>query len=119
MLRVLLYAVLLFSFVANSALAAPAGISARSYLNYSCDGLFREAQQVSARALSISHRRSYYAPTNNPVVSTSQTVIVPQVLDGSSPASGELADIKQRMQALEDASIQQQCAIEFISPVDR
>lgn len=101
---------------ASSAKSAPNGFASH-YFKYSCDQLLKEAQKISARAIASPGDREPKS-TNNRIVTTEPTVVLPRALDENEPkpASGELADLRERMRAVEDASIQSQCEFEFVSP---
>jgi len=100
---------------AASAAASPTNVQAGYYRNYTCQQLLAEAQKVNARAIALSGAVNEVHAKND-TASTEDVVAVPNVIFENKPVAGELALIKQRLLAIEDASIQDQCAIEFSDP---
>jgi hypothetical protein len=88
--------------------------SSGQYRDFTCPQLAQEAQKVSARVMVLSGER----PTSShpAVVADDENVVAwPSALDDSGKqASGEIAAAKEQMLAIEDASIQSQCDIEFV-----
>ena len=88
--------------------------SSGKYRDYSCPQLAQEAQTVAARVMVLSGEK----PTNsNPAVAAGSENVVawPSALDDShNQASTEMAAAREQMLAIEDASIQSQCDIEFV-----
>ena len=87
--------------------------SSGKYRDFSCPQLAQEAQKVSARVMVLSGEK----PTSSPAVAASNENVVawPAALDdGNKQTSAEMAAAKEQMLAIEDASIQSQCDIEFV-----
>jgi hypothetical protein len=106
----------LFAGCVLTASAVPAGasqpdISAGYYRKYSCAQLLQEGQQVSARAMAVTHGLADARVSDT--ASAEDAVIIPGILSSPKPASGELAILKQKLSAIQDATIQSQCQIEF------
>jgi hypothetical protein len=99
-----------------AAIAAPASalqpdITAGYYRKYSCAQLLEEGRKVSERAVAVAHGLA--DAHVNDTASTEDAVVIPNVLASPKPALGELAVLKQKLSALQDATIQSQCQIEF------
>ncbi len=94
-----------------SALAAPQPtyVSPGKYRQYSCDQLLGVARDVSARATGLAGRKS-----GGDTASRDPVVTVPPALQDAGPATGDLAGLKQELDAIEEAAIQGQCDIEFV-----
>jgi hypothetical protein len=91
--------------------AAPSGVDAGTYRKYSCPQLLEEGRRVSARAAAIGHDVADARASNTAFAEDS--VVIPGVLTSPVPASGEMAILKQKLAAIEDATVQSQCQIEF------
>lgn len=88
-------------------------VSLGKYREFSCPQLAEEAQGISRRVMALSREKQ--TSSVPAVVASKQHVVVwPSALDDSDrQASGEVALAKEQMLAIEDASIQSQCDIEF------
>jgi hypothetical protein len=104
---------MLVSFAA-SAKASSTHFDAGYYRKYSCQQLFEEGRKTSAQAIALSGQTNKGRVTD--VASTEDIIVMPGIVSGEWPLSGQLALIKQQMLAIEDASIQSQCEIEFLDP---
>jgi hypothetical protein len=93
--------------------ASPTTIEPDYYRKFSCQQLLAEARSVSARAIVLTNDAKR-VQTKNDMASTEDVVAVPKFVSDTKPVSGELALIKGRLLAIEDASIQSQCQIEFL-----
>jgi hypothetical protein len=100
---------------AISATASPSSADLGYYRKYSCQQLLKEGQKVSARAIALSGDLKK-AHTRNDTASIEDTVTVPKFVSDTKPVSGEFDLVRSRLLAIEDASIQSQCSIEFVAP---
>jgi hypothetical protein len=93
----------------------PAYVSPVSYQSYTCQQLGQEAQAVSARAAVVSGAQDQ--KRSNDQLATGVAVIVfwpaAFLVGGDGPAAAELAQLKGQMVAIEQASIQKKCGIQF------
>jgi hypothetical protein len=90
-------------------------VSPVAYENYSCQQLAREAQAVSTRAAQAAGVQNK-ARTSDAVVTTVGLVVFwPSLffLKGDGQQTAELANLKGQMNAIEQASIQKNCGIQF------
>lgn len=94
---------------AASAAPQPTYVSPGKYRQYSCDQLLGVARDISGRATALAGRKS-----GGDMASRDPVVTVPPALQDAGPATGELAGLKQELDAVEEAAIQGQCDIEFI-----
>jgi hypothetical protein len=83
------------------------------YREFTCPQLAEEAQGISRRVMALSGEKQ--TGSHAAVVVGNQHVVAwPSALDDNGkPASEEIALAKEQMLAIEDASIQSQCDIEF------
>lgn len=91
-------------------------LSLGKYREYTCPQLAEEAQGISKRVMALSGEKQ---TSSHPatVTGNQQIVVWPSALDDSGKqASGEIALAKEQLLAIEDASIQSQCEIEFRRP---
>jgi hypothetical protein len=99
----------------KSAEITPAYVSPVMYQTYTCQQLAQEAQGVSARAAQVSGAQDQKR-TNDQVATTVAVVIfwpAAFLVGGDGPAAAELANLKGQMVAIEQASIQKKCGIQF------
>jgi hypothetical protein len=101
------------AFAPASAKTPATYVSLGKYREFSCPQLAEEAQGISRRVMALSGEKQ--SSSHPAFVASNQRVVVwPSALDDSGkPASGEIALAKEQMLAIEDASIQSQCEIEF------
>jgi hypothetical protein len=88
-------------------------VSLGKYREYTCPQLAEEAQGISKHVMALSGEKQ---TSSHPAVVASDQHVVdwPSALeDGGKQLSEEIGLAKQQMLAIEDASIQSQCAIEF------
>jgi hypothetical protein len=99
----------------SSADIAPSYVSPLNYQSYDCEQLALEGQRVSQRAAVASGQQDK-SRTGDKVATTVGVVLFwPALffLDGDGPKAAELAQLKGQMDAIESASIQKKCRIEF------
>lgn len=94
---------------------APSYVSPVIYQNYTCEQLSIEAQTISARAAQAAGVQDKKA--QNDVVATGIGIVVfwPTLffIEGDGAASAEVARLKGEMQAIEAASKQKNCNLQF------
>jgi hypothetical protein len=94
---------------------AAAYVSPVNYASYSCGQLREEASRVSSRAIQVSGAQDQKA--SNDAVATGVALVVfwPAAffIKGDSTTAGEVARLKGEMEAIEQASIQKRCGIQF------
>jgi hypothetical protein len=103
----------LVSFAA-SAKAASTHFDPGYYRKYTCQQLFEEGRKTSAQAIALSGQTNKGRVTD--VASTEDIIVMPRMVSEGKAVSGQLALIRQQILAIEDASIQSQCEIEFLDP---
>jgi|SRR5262249_11258920 len=90
-------------------------ISPISYQNYTCQQLAQEAQAVSTRAAQVAGAQDQ--KRSNDQVATGIAIVVfwpaAFLVGGDGPTAAELSQLKGQMVAIEQASIQKRCAIQF------
>ena len=90
-------------------------ISPVSYQNYTCQQLAQEAQAVSTRAAQVAGAQDQ--KRSNDQVATGIAIVVfwpaAFLVGGDGPTAAELSQLKGQMVAIEQASIQKRCAIQF------
>jgi hypothetical protein len=89
-------------------------LSSGKYREYTCPQLAEEAQSISRRVMALSGETQ---PSSHPapVAGDEHVIIWPSALDdGHERTSEPMARAKEQMLAIEDASIQRQCDIEFL-----
>jgi hypothetical protein len=93
----------------------PAYVSPVMYQGYSCQQLGLEAQGVSTRAAQVSGAQDQKRSNDQLATGVAIVVFWPAAffVGGDGPAAGELAQLKGQMTAIEQASIQKKCGIEF------
>jgi hypothetical protein len=93
-------------------------VSPITYENYSCVQIREEAARLSAKATQVAGVQDSKA--TNDAVATGVGVILfwPALLmiKGDSTTAAELSQLKGQMEAVEQASIQKKCGIEFQKP---
>jgi hypothetical protein len=90
------------------------------YRKYTCQQLLEEGRAVSARATALSgaadnSHAGQGAGTH--LASTEDVITVPKLTANGKSVASEIALARRQMLAIEDASIQGQCAIEFTDRV--
>jgi hypothetical protein len=90
-------------------------VSPMTYQPYSCNQLREEATRVSTRAIQVTGTQDQKA--TNDAVATGVGVVLfwPALffIRGDSTTAAELARLKGEMEAIEQASIQKNCGIQF------
>jgi hypothetical protein len=93
----------------------PTYVSPVMYQSYTCKQLALEAQGVSARAAQVSGAQD--SKRTNDQVATGVAIVVfwpaAFLVGGDGPMAAELAQLKGQMVAIEQASIQKKCGIQF------
>ena len=90
-------------------------VSANTYRGYSCQELSQEAQRVSSAAAAAAGTQDSQR-TKDTVATTAAIVIfwpAAFFVGGNNAQTAELARLKGNMQAIEEASIQRKCGINF------
>jgi uncharacterized protein YceK len=93
----------------------PTYVSPIMYQGHTCKQLAQEAEGVSARAVQVSGAQD--AKRTNDQVATGVAIVVfwpaAFLVGGDGPMAAELAQLKGQMVAIEQASIQKKCGIQF------
>ncbi len=113
-----LAALVLAGCASRSAEITPAYVSPVMYQNHTCQQLAQEAQAVSARAAQVAGVQDQ--KRSNDAVATTVAVIVfwPAAffVGGDGATAAELGQLRGQMVAIEQASIQKRCNIQFQRP---
>jgi outer membrane murein-binding lipoprotein Lpp len=90
-------------------------VSPIQYQNYSCDQLLAEGQRVSARAAMVSGQQDDKRTSDAVMTGVAVVVFWPALfaLEGDGQTAAELARLKGELEAVEKASIQKNCGIQF------
>jgi hypothetical protein len=99
---------------AASAKASSTHFDSGYYRKYTCQQLLEEGRKTSAQAIALSGQTNKGRVSD--VASTEDIIVMPRIVSEGRPVSSQLALVKQQMLAIEDASIQSQCEIEFLDP---
>jgi hypothetical protein len=105
--------------IVGCATAIPATIHRESvdpmYQGYTCQQLAQEAQGVSTRAAQVSGAQDQKRSKDQIATGVAIVVFWPAAffVGGDGPAPAELAQLKGQMTAIEQASIQKKCGIQF------
>ena len=102
----------------SSADITPAYVSPVMYQGYTCQQLAQEAQAVSTRAASLSGVQDSKRTSDTVATTAAIVVFWPAAffVGGDKQTAAELAQMKGQMVAIEQASIQKKCAIQFQKP---
>lgn len=94
---------------------APAYVSPMQYQSYSCQQLAAEAQRVSAAAAAASGQQDSQATKDAVATTVGVIVFWPTLflIGGDKQNAAQLAELKGEMDAIQQASIQKQCGIQF------
>jgi hypothetical protein len=94
---------------------SPSYVSPIMYQNHSCAQLAQEAQGISARAAQVSGAQDQKRTNDQIATGVAIVVFWPAAffVGGDGPTSAELANLKGQMVAVEQASIQKNCGIQF------
>jgi hypothetical protein len=97
---------------------AAAYVSPLTYQPYSCDQLRVEATRVSSRAAALSGAQDSKATSDAVATGVAIVVFWPAafLIKGDGASGAELARLKGEMEAIEQASVQKRCGIEFRRP---
>jgi hypothetical protein len=114
-LYVLLAALAVAGCASKSSEITPAYVSPIMYEGHTCKQLAQEAQGVSARAAQVTGAQD--SKRTNDQVATAAAIVVfwPAAffVGGDGQVAAELAQLKGQMVAIEQASIQKNCGIQF------
>jgi hypothetical protein len=94
---------------------APAYVSPVTYQSFTCQQLGQEAQAISARAAALSGAQDSQH-TKDAVATTAAVIIfwpAAFLVGGDKQTAAELAQMKGQLIAVEQASIQRKCNIQF------
>lgn len=99
---------------------SPTYVSPIMYQNHSCAQLAQEAQGISARAAQVSGAQDQKRTNDQIATGVAIVVFWPAAffVGGDGPTSAELANLKGQMVAVEQASIQRNCGIQFQRSTD-
>ena len=102
----------------SSADITPAYVSPVMYQGYTCQQLAQEAQAVSTRAASLSGVQDSKRTSDTVATTAAIVVFWPAAffVGGDKQTAAELAQMKGQMVAIEQASIQKKCNIQFQKP---
>jgi hypothetical protein len=94
---------------------APSHVSPMMYQNYTCQQLVQEAQMVSSRAVQASGAQDKQRTNDQLATAAAVVVFWPAAffVGGDKQTAAELASLKGQMVAIEQASIQKKCNIQF------
>jgi hypothetical protein len=94
---------------------APSYISPVMYQSYSCQQIAEEAQNVAAHAAEVSGAQDQKRTNDQIATGVAIVVFWPAAffVGGDGQAAAELARLKGQMEALEQASVQKNCGIQF------
>lgn len=95
----------------------PSYISPVQYQSYTCQQLGREAQSISTRAAALSGAQDSQRTKDGLATAAAIVVFWPAAffVGGDKQTAAELAQMKGQMVAIEQASIQKKCNIQFQS----
>src|SRR6266705_7004700 len=94
---------------------APAYISPVAYQSYTCQQLALEAQAISTRAATLSGAQDSQRTKDGVATAAAIVIFWPAAffVGGDKQTAAELAQMKGQMVAIEQASIQKKCGIQF------
>jgi hypothetical protein len=94
---------------------APAYISPVAYQTYTCQQLALEAQAISTRAAALSGAQDSQHTKDGWTTAAAVVIFWPAAffVGGDKQTAAELAQMKGQMVAIEQASIQKKCGIQF------
>jgi hypothetical protein len=107
------FGLMLAGFASSAAAAASTNIDPGYYRKYTCPQLLEAGQEVSARAAALAP--DLKKARANSVSATEDAVRMPAVISDAKPIAGEIALVKKQFLAIENASVQSQCQIEFLN----
>ena len=96
----------------------PSYVSPVIYQSYNCQQLAQEAQAVSSRAAVASGAQDSQRPKDAVATTAAVVIFWPAafLVGGDKQTAAELANLKGQMVAIEQASIQKKCGIQFQRP---
>jgi hypothetical protein len=99
----------------KSSEVAPAYVSPVTYQGYTCQQLALEAQAVSARATQVAGAQDQKRTNDQIATGVAVVVFWPAafLVGGDGQTASELAQLKGQSVAIEQASIQKKCGIQF------
>jgi hypothetical protein len=99
----------------SSADITPAYVSPVTYQSFTCQQLALEAQSISARAASLSGAQDSQRTRDGWTTAAAVVIFWPAAfpVGGDKQMAAELAQMKGQMIAVEQASIQKNCGIQF------
>jgi hypothetical protein len=99
----------------KSADIAPTYVSPLQYQSFTCPQLSAEAQRVSAAAVAASGQQDSQASKDAVATTVGVIVFWPTLflIGGDKQNAAQLANLKGQMDAIEQASIQKNCGIQF------
>ena len=97
---------------------APTYVSPMIYQNYNCQQLAQEAQSVSTRAAQIAGVQDQKSTNDAVVTGVAVVIFWPAAffVKGDGATAAELGNLRGHMNAIEQASIQKKCGIQFNQP---
>lgn len=104
----------------SSSDVAPAYVSPVAFQGHTCPQLAQEAQAVSARAAALSGAQDTKR-TNDTIATTAAVIIfwpAAFLVGGDKQTAAELGQMKGQMIAIEQASVQKKCGIQFQKPAE-
>jgi hypothetical protein len=117
-MRIISLFVITFTFAgcaSRSADIAPSYISPVMYQNYTCQQIALEAQNVSSHAAEMAGAQDQKRTNDQIATGVAVVVFWPAAffVGGDGNTAADLARLKGQMQALEQASVQKNCGIQF------
>jgi hypothetical protein len=102
----------------SSADITPAYVSPVAYQSYTCQQLALEAQAVSARAAALSGAQDHQRTNDGLATAAAVVIFWPAafLVGGDKQTASELGLMKGQMVAIEQASVQKKCNIQFQRP---
>ena len=96
----------------------PAYVSPVAYQNYTCQQLAQEAQGISGRAATVAGAQDQKRTNDSLATAAAVVVFWPAAffVGGNGQTAAELANLKGQMVAIEQASNQKRCGIQFQGP---
>jgi hypothetical protein len=99
----------------KSSEVSPTYVSPLLYSNYSCEQLAAEGQSVSSRAATAAGVQDKNRSSDTVATTVGVVLFWPSLffIDGDDQKTAELANLRGQMEAIEQASIQRNCGIQF------
>jgi hypothetical protein len=101
--------------VSSAADITPAYVSPITYQSFTCQQLGQEAQSISARAAALSGAQDSQHTKDGWTTAAAVVIFWPAafLVSGDKQTAAELSQMKGQMVAVEQASIQKKCGIQF------